>query len=112
MRAVANGRGSGSGSQRLRRFLAPVSHLRGAAAGDKRRGSSGRVWAVASHTHFRPDDYDGPQHDEIVVLEAGDHRTAFVVDEVIAEQEVLVKNLGTRIRRVRHVSGATLLSRV
>ena len=28
----------------------------------------GRVWVVNSHTHMRPDDYPGPQHDEIVVL--------------------------------------------
>ncbi|HIF34700.1 MAG TPA: hypothetical protein EYQ75_24190 [Planctomycetaceae bacterium] len=30
--------------------------------------SAGRVWLISSHTHFRPDDYDGPDHDEIVVL--------------------------------------------
>ena len=23
---------------------------------------SGNVWVVATHTHFRPDDYDGPRH--------------------------------------------------
>ncbi|MEQ1858479.1 MAG: PVC-type heme-binding CxxCH protein [Chthoniobacteraceae bacterium] len=28
----------------------------------------GRVWVAASHTHFRPADYPGPEHDEIVVL--------------------------------------------
>jgi putative membrane-bound dehydrogenase-like protein len=32
--------------------------------------ASGNIWAVASHTHFRPDDYDGPQHDEVVVFAA------------------------------------------
>ena len=30
---------------------------------------SGRVWVVATHTHFRPDDYDGPIHDEILVFD-------------------------------------------
>jgi len=44
-----------------------------------------------------------------VVLFIGEQQVAFLVDEVIAEQEVLVKNLGARIRRVKHVSGATLL---
>ncbi len=29
---------------------------------------AGKIWAVASHTHFRPQDYDGPEHDEIVVF--------------------------------------------
>lgn len=28
----------------------------------------GRVWVVASHTHFRPDNYTGPAHDEILIL--------------------------------------------
>ncbi len=28
----------------------------------------GRVWAVATHTHFRPDDYVGPKHDEILIF--------------------------------------------
>ncbi len=28
----------------------------------------GRVWVVATHTHFRPDDYVGPEHDEILIF--------------------------------------------
>lgn len=28
----------------------------------------GRIWAVATHTHFRPDDYVGPEHDEILIF--------------------------------------------
>ncbi len=34
---------------------------------------------------------------------------AFTVDELLSEQEVVVKSLGPRIRRVAHVAGATLL---
>ncbi len=44
-----------------------------------------------------------------MVLVAGEQIAAFVVDDVISEQEVTVKNLGARVRRVRHVAGATLL---
>ncbi len=44
-----------------------------------------------------------------IVLKAGDQRVAVTVDEVLAEQDVLVKNLGSRIRRLRHFSGCTLL---
>ena len=29
---------------------------------------AGRVWAVCSHTHFRPKEYEGPEHDEVIVL--------------------------------------------
>ena len=44
-----------------------------------------------------------------MVVTAGDKRLAFVVDEFLAEQEVVVKSLGSRIRRMRHVSAATIL---
>ena len=43
------------------------------------------------------------------VLSAGERDTVFVVDAVIAEHEVVVKNLGNRIRHTRFVSGATIL---
>src|SRR5262249_13915748 len=45
----------------------------------------------------------------VVIVAAGDRRMAFLVDEFLAEQEVVVKNLGARIRRLRHVAGATIL---
>jgi two-component system chemotaxis sensor kinase CheA len=44
-----------------------------------------------------------------VIAAAGDRRMAFVVDEFLAEQEIVVKGLGARLRRVRHISGATIL---
>ena len=28
----------------------------------------GRIWVVATHTHFRPDGYVGPKHDEILIF--------------------------------------------
>jgi putative membrane-bound dehydrogenase-like protein len=27
----------------------------------------GRIWAVSTHTHFRPTDYSGPKHDSVIV---------------------------------------------
>lgn len=44
-----------------------------------------------------------------VVLGRGDQRVAFRVDEVLGEQEVLVKGLGPQLRRVRNISGASVL---
>ena len=44
-----------------------------------------------------------------LVLAMGDPCVCFLVDAVLAEQEVVVKHLGARIRRSWHVSGATLL---
>jgi two-component system chemotaxis sensor kinase CheA len=44
-----------------------------------------------------------------VIVSTGERRAAFLVDEFLAEQEVVVKNLGGRIRRLRHVVAATVL---
>jgi hypothetical protein len=38
----------------------------------------GRIWLTACHTHFRPEGYEGPQHDEILVFDAdGKNRRVF-----------------------------------
>ena len=44
-----------------------------------------------------------------VVVAVGDKRLALVVDDFLAEQEVVVKSLGARVRRLQHVSAATIL---
>jgi len=44
-----------------------------------------------------------------IVVRVGGMEVALIVDEVTAEQDILVKSLGSRVRRIRHVSGATLL---
>lgn len=44
-----------------------------------------------------------------LVLELERRLAAFAVDEVISEQEVLVKSLGPQLGRVRNLSGATVL---
>jgi two-component system chemotaxis sensor kinase CheA len=45
----------------------------------------------------------------LVVVSSGERQVAFAVDELAAEQDVVVKSLGKRLRRVRHVAGATAL---
>ncbi len=45
----------------------------------------------------------------VVVLEAAEKRIAFRVDEILGEQEVLVKSLGPQLARVRNIAGATVL---
>ena len=51
---------------------------------------------------------DGP-YVQIAVLGSAGKRMAFLVDEVLQEQEILVKNLGPQLSRVRNIAGATLL---
>jgi two-component system chemotaxis sensor kinase CheA len=50
-----------------------------------------------------------PEFVHTAVLGAGGHRIAFGVDEVLNEQEVLVKDLGRQLVRVRNVAAATVL---
>lgn len=45
----------------------------------------------------------------VMVLEAEERRIAFIVDEVLSEQEGLVKRFGKQLSRVRNIAGATVL---
>lgn len=45
-----------------------------------------------------------------VVVSHGSSFKAFLVDQLIAEQEVVVTGLGARLEKVRNISGATLLA--
>lgn len=44
-----------------------------------------------------------------IVLKSGNLHVAFVTDELIGEQEMVVKRLGKQLEHVRNVAGATLL---
>ena len=46
---------------------------------------------------------------QAAVLGAENHRIAFGVDDILQEQEVLVKDLGKQLARVRNIAGATVL---
>lgn len=45
----------------------------------------------------------------MVVLGTGHQRVAFQVEEILGEQEVLVKSLGRQLMRVRNIAGASVL---
>ena len=44
----------------------------------------------------------------VLILKAGNERIAFGVDQILQEQEVLVKNMGSVLKRVRNIGGATI----
>jgi len=52
---------------------------------------------------------ESAHHAQALVLGLGPERIAFRVEEVLGEQEVLVKNLGPQLARVRNVAGACVL---
>jgi two-component system chemotaxis sensor kinase CheA len=45
----------------------------------------------------------------VLVLAVAEKRMAFLVDEILGEQEVLVKGMGPQLSRVRNIAGATVL---
>lgn len=48
-------------------------------------------------------------HAPVIVLDQNESRVAFRVDEILGEQEILVKSLGPQLARVRNVAGASML---
>jgi len=52
---------------------------------------------------------DNSDQTRILVLISGEHRMAFKVDEIIDEQQILVKSLGKLLARVKNISSATIL---
>ena len=46
----------------------------------------------------------------IVVLEFSNNTIALHVDEIVTEQEVLVKDLGRQLKRVKNIAGSTILA--
>ena len=59
---------------------------------------------------FEVPSIEAPAHSTImVVVEAEGHRAALLVDELLGQQQVVVKNLETNYRRVSDVSGATIM---
>jgi two-component system chemotaxis sensor kinase CheA len=55
---------------------------------------------------------DGLQRDRrlmLVILQAGERKTAFVVEDILGGREIVTKDLGRHLQKVRYVAGATIL---
>ena len=61
-----------------------------------------RVFQIPRHDRDRPSDI-------MVVIEAEGSRVALLVDDLLGQQQVVVKNLESNYRKVPNVSGATIL---
>ncbi len=60
----------------------------------------------------RPGDHTDrgvPRHRPCMILVSGEDRFGVLVDQMLDEQEVVLKPLGSLLKRVRNVSGATIL---
>ena len=49
-------------------------------------------------------------YDSILLVRSGTHRIALHVDELIRNQEIVIKNIGAQLSRVGWISGATVLA--
>ena len=45
----------------------------------------------------------------LVVLQAGERKTAFVVEDILGGRDIVTKELGGQLRQVRYLAGATIL---
>jgi two-component system chemotaxis sensor kinase CheA len=45
----------------------------------------------------------------VLVVEAGERRVGLIVDEVLGQQEIAIKNLGKALKSVRGFGGVTIL---
>jgi two-component system chemotaxis sensor kinase CheA len=45
----------------------------------------------------------------IVILQAGERKVGFLVEDILGELEIVSKDLGTHLRKVDYVAGATIL---
>lgn len=51
----------------------------------------------------------GEAHILVVILAAAERRMAFAVDELVGEQEIVIKGLGKQLTRVGGIAGATVM---
>ena len=65
--------------------------------------------SMAEALGLAPPRRDRGQGGFVVLVEAGTSRVAFVVDGLLAEQDLVVTGLGRRLRRVPNVAGCALL---
>jgi two-component system chemotaxis sensor kinase CheA len=73
----------------------------------------GEVLGLPEHKHGGSDrkntGFEKSDKIRVVVLFSAEQRIAFKVDDILGEQQVLVKGMGKLLNRVRNISGATIL---
>jgi two-component system chemotaxis sensor kinase CheA len=60
--------------------------------------------------HYEESCISSPDYSNVLILTYAEKRIAFLVDEIVNEQEVLVKSLGTQLSRVRNIIGASIMA--
>ncbi|PIE35080.1 hypothetical protein CSA56_05605 [candidate division KSB3 bacterium] len=50
-----------------------------------------------------------PERKTVIILQAEDRRIGFLVDDLVEERKIVIKHLGSCLKRVRNVAGATTI---
>jgi two-component system chemotaxis sensor kinase CheA len=72
------------------------------------RGEVLSLWGLASSLGTPRDSVDRDEY-PVVVVKAGKHRVGFIVDELIGQQEIVIKSLGKFLSKIKGIAGATIL---
>lgn len=62
-----------------------------------------RKWLVK---HYTPTDEPGIEH--VVIVNVGTQRVGFVVDQLLGQEEVVIKPLGALLQGTKGLAGATI----
>ena len=72
------------------------------------RGEVLSLWGLASSLGTPRDSVDSDEF-PVVVVKTGKNRIGFVVDELIGQQEIVIKSLGRFLSKINGIAGATIL---
>jgi two-component system, chemotaxis family, sensor kinase CheA len=62
------------------------------------------------HDHFHiPKEDNGKRHIPLVIVGSAEKRLALAVDELLGNQEIVIKSLGSYVGKVESIAGATIL---
>jgi len=72
------------------------------------RGEVLSLWGLASSLGTPRDSIDRDEY-PVVVVKTGKNKVGFIVDELIGQQEIVIKSLGRFFSKIRGIAGATIL---
>ena len=72
------------------------------------RGEVLPLWGLASSLGTPRDSIDRDEY-PVVVVKAGRNRIGYIVDELIGQQEIVIKSLGRFLLKIKGIAGATIL---
>jgi two-component system chemotaxis sensor kinase CheA len=72
------------------------------------RGEVLSLWGLAASLGTPKDSIDRDEY-PVVVVKTGKNKVGFIVDELIGQQEIVIKSLGRFFSKIRGIAGATIL---